>query len=399
MSRAITYIAARLTWPLWVYILLAAALAVVSGQVPLEGSDSVESIVIRTVHILVFLTAITMVADLCSAAGLFDAVGRQIARRSGGRTIVLFAGVALLGLFTTTVMSLDTTAVLLTPVVVRMAKHIRVEVIPFAMAAIWLANAGSLILPVSNLTNLLAMHRLQTTPAEFLQVMWLPGLVAAIVPIILLALLYRKGLARRYTVPADQKMDDPILVRVCAAVILLMLPAIIVGFPVDLVAIVSLAVLLCVFGVRNRTALGWHLLPWRLLVLTISLFIAMAGLSNVGGERLALAAVGTGADFLGLLQTAAASAIAANVFNNLPAYLLLEGAVPMETRSRLFSVLIGVNAGPGILIHGSLATILWWDRCRKEGVEISWRYFAAFGFLCVPLTLVSSVAALWLVVR
>ena len=35
------------------------------------------------------------------------------------------------------------------------------SVAPFAYAAVWIANAGSLSLPVSNLTNLLAVNRLR----------------------------------------------------------------------------------------------------------------------------------------------------------------------------------------------------------------------------------------------
>ncbi|WP_307144935.1 SLC13 family permease [Rhizobium tibeticum] len=363
------------------------------------GTDSVASIISRTSHILVFLVAVTIVADLCSAAGLFDAVGRYLARHSGGRIAVLFFGVSALGLFTTTVMSLDTTAVLLTPVVIRMAKNIRVSPLPFAMAAIWLANAGSLILPVSNLTNLLAMHRLQATPLEYLSVMWLPGLIAALVPVALLAIGYRKPLLRPYDPPLKSAPRDPILVRICGAVILAMLPAIVAGIPVEGIAVVALTVLFVVFAVRDRSALGWHLLPWRLIVLTVSLFIAMAGLSKVGAESLVASALGSSDDLVGLLRTAGVSALVANVFNNLPAYLLLETALPAEARNQLFGVLIGVNAGPGILMHGSLATLLWWDRCKKEGVDVTWRYFLAFGLVCVPLTLVSSVFALWFVLR
>lgn len=59
----------------------------------------------------------------------------------------------------TIVLSLDTTAVLLTPVVITVARQLRLNPLPFAMTTVWLANTASLLLPVSNLTNLLALHR------------------------------------------------------------------------------------------------------------------------------------------------------------------------------------------------------------------------------------------------
>jgi arsenical pump membrane protein len=40
------------------------------------------------------------------------------------------------------------------------------------MVTVWLANTASLLLPVSNLTNVLAMRRLHLTPHEFFTRMW-----------------------------------------------------------------------------------------------------------------------------------------------------------------------------------------------------------------------------------
>ena len=53
-------------------------------------------------------------------------------------------------------LSLDATVVLLTPVVIAIAGRMRIPARPHAYAAGHLANSASLLLPVSNLTNLLA---------------------------------------------------------------------------------------------------------------------------------------------------------------------------------------------------------------------------------------------------
>ena len=47
---------------------------------------------------------------------------------------------------------------LLTPVVIAVARQLGLSAVPFAMTTVWLANTASLLLPVSNLTNLLALH-------------------------------------------------------------------------------------------------------------------------------------------------------------------------------------------------------------------------------------------------
>ena len=58
----------------------------------------------------------------------------------------------------TAALSLDATVVLLTPVVLTTVRRLRAPVRPHAYATAHLANAASLLLPVSNLTNLLAFH-------------------------------------------------------------------------------------------------------------------------------------------------------------------------------------------------------------------------------------------------
>ncbi|MDQ1669032.1 MAG: hypothetical protein QOE40_1093, partial [Actinomycetota bacterium] len=41
-----------------------------------------------------------------------------------------------------------------------------------------------------------------------------------------------------------------------------------------------------------------------------------------------------------------------------------------------------------------LATLLWRERCKARGVEVSARHFAAVGLLGVPIVLVATTAAL-----
>jgi len=51
--------------------------------------------------------------------------------------------------------------------------------LPLAMTTVWLANTASLLLPVSNLTNLLAADRVGLKALPFARQMALPQLAAA----------------------------------------------------------------------------------------------------------------------------------------------------------------------------------------------------------------------------
>ena len=61
---------------------------------------------------------------------------------------------------------------------------------------------------------------------------------------------------------------------------------------------------------------------------------------------------------------------------------------------RLLALLLGTNLGPLLTVWGSLATLLWRERCRARGIHISWRRFLLEGLAIVPALLVASTAAL-----
>ena len=123
-----------------------------------------------------FLAAILMLAHLCKEEGMFDAAGELMARRSQGRPMRLLGLVFVVASLTTAVLSLDATVVLLTPVVFATASRLGARPKPHVYATSHLANSASLLLPVSNLTNLLAFTASGLSFARFTAVMALPWL-------------------------------------------------------------------------------------------------------------------------------------------------------------------------------------------------------------------------------
>src|SRR3954447_12409294 len=128
---------------------------------------------------------------LVGALRYADAEGavRQIAPTVGFLVVVLllahladreglFVWVVVLCATVTAVLSLDATVVLLTPVVLATAARMGVPVRPHAYAAGHLANSASLLLPVSNLTNLLAFATTGLSFMHFTGLMVLPELAA-----------------------------------------------------------------------------------------------------------------------------------------------------------------------------------------------------------------------------
>jgi arsenical pump membrane protein len=371
----------------WALLAVAAVLVVATGWLPV--ADAREIAIDRAGPILVFLVAITVLATLADRAGVFDAAAGWCARLARGSTWRLYLLVAALGTLITIAMSLDTTAVLLTPVVLSLADRLRLRPLPFALLAVWLANTASLLLPVSNLTNLLAVGHLGLTATGFAARMALPELASVTITVAYLALLYRRDLRARYLPPPRRPEVDRWTFGVSAAACLALAPGVLLGAPPWAVALPSALAAVIVFAVRDPAAFTWSLLPWRLVVVTEGLFIVVTALARHGGTELLARLAGHST-----LSTVATAAGAANAVNNLPAYLALESAVPPGHTTQLLGVLLGTNAGPLLLLWGSLATLLWRERCRARGVHIGWRTFLAVGLGGVPLVLLGSWAAL-----
>lgn len=359
--------------------------AVATGLLP--ASDAV-ALGERVAPVLGFVVAISVVAALAAEAGLFNRLAAAAARLARGRGALLWLLVVAVAVTATVFLSLDTTAVLLTPVVVTLARRVGLSPIPFAMTTVWLANTGSLLLPVSNLTNLLA----ESDPAfgaAYLARSWLPATIAILVPVGILAVVFRRALAHRYDPLPPDPVEDPRLFTVAAVVVALLVPALAVGepllgVPVWVPATIAALVLLAAVRLRRPGALSLHLLPIPLVLFVCGLFLVVTALGRAGLTEALAAAAGTGGGPLDLLRLAGVGTVTANLADNLPAYLALEPVA--GTEHRLLTLLVGVNAGPLITPWASLATLLWHARLTALGVRISWWRFAGLGLIAAPPT-------------
>ncbi|PZQ90669.1 MAG: arsenic transporter [Leifsonia xyli] len=371
-------------------LLLVGAVAVAAGVLPLPDAVAVAA---RVWPVLLFAVAVTVVAELADAAGLFSAVAERLARLGRGRGWILWLLVVLLATTSTIFLSLDTTAVLLTPVVVLLARRHGYPPLPFALTTVWLANTGSLLLPVSNLTNLLAEHALGfSDPGRFAALMAAPAIVAILVPCAVIAVLFRRELGTRYTPSAAEEPQDRVLFWVAATVVAVLIPLLVSGLPVWVPATGAALVLVAVFAVRGRSRLRVGLVPWGLLLFACGLFLVVEAGHALGLGVLLGTVTGTGDDPLALLRMAASGFVGANAVNNLPAYLALEPLA--DSPARIAALLVGVNAGPLITPWASLAVLLWHDRLRALDVELPWRRYLLLGLVAAPLTVLLATLAL-----
>lgn len=363
----------------------------------------------RVAPLVLFLATVMVMVAIVQASQLFDIAALALARLGRGSHAALFACCFLLATATTIFLNLDTTIVLLTPVMLALAAATRAPALALAMTTVWLANTASLLLPVSNLTNLLAAERIGLDPLDFAARMWAPQLAVLAVTALCLWLGFWRRRHReldRYRVPAEpQPIADRRLFWTAAAVCAGFVAAVIAAVPIQIVSSAAAAVLLVHCLRRRKDLLTWELLPWRLPVLTAGLFLLVPALMRHGGtEIVSLLTGGAGGD-AGVFQAGIAGAALSNVVNNLPAYAAVESVVPSGREDALLGVLIGTNVGPLVLPWASMATLLWFDLVsgRRPGLPADQRlhvpigrFTAAGAILAITATAAGLAALIWI---
>ncbi len=115
----------------------------------------------------VLVSGLLLVGLTADESGLFAATGRALARVADNGA-VLYAGAVALVAGVTSLLNLDTSVAFLTPVLVYAARSRGEGEAPLLYGCLLLSNAASLLLPGSNLTNLIVLGHLHLSGARFL---------------------------------------------------------------------------------------------------------------------------------------------------------------------------------------------------------------------------------------
>ncbi len=325
----------------------------------------------------VLVTALLAIGQVAGADGLFDAAASRLVRLPG-TPIALLLGCFTLVLLVTALLNLDTSAVFLTPVLIAVARRRELNPAPFLYGAIFMANASSLFLPGSNLTNLLVLDG--ATGRSFFRTMLAPALIAPAVTAGLLIVFHRRLLsAGAGSHPTEDLAPIHVgagLAGTCAAAVLMLALA----NPALPVLGVALLLLLWRFfgGSSLRGSLAALGLPALagLFVLSVGLgFAVRAGV--LPGDMLQGASAPA---------TAAGAALASIAINNLPAAVLLSSHGTAQAQA----LLLGLNIGPNLAVTGSLAVLLWWRAAVGAGESPSALEYSRQGLLLAPLAIIAA---------
>lgn len=331
----------------------------------------------------VLVAGLLVLGELAGADGLFDAAASRLVRMPGAPAAMLLACLALVAVVTA-VLNLDTAAVFLTPVLIAVARRRRLAEAPFLYGAVFMANASSLYLPGSNLTNLLVLSDRHRSGLAFMLEMLPAAIAATAVTAAGICAIHRRALGAGAPAPSRApvrvRRGAGLLGAVLAAVLMLAL-----ANPALPVLALALALLAWRAFREGAGALREGLRALGLPVLG-SLFLLSVGLGIAARSGLVP---------LGWLQsagdpaTAGVAALATVAINNLPAAVLMSSTGGLHPQA----LLIGLNVGPNLAVTGSLAVLLWWRAATAAGARPSALSYSRQGILLAPAALLAALAA------
>jgi arsenical pump membrane protein len=359
----------------------------------------------ETANVLLFLLGMMIVTCVAERGGVFDALAVLAARSARGNGRLLLINVFLLGALITAFLSLDVTVIVLTPIVYAVTARLAVDPLPYLFACAFVANTGSLFLPVSNLTNILMYDLLHLSFGRFLAVMFLPDCAAIAVNIGVFFILFRGRITPQFAVEMERTARPPGFAIAAIGLAIVLVGLLVCGF-----LALPLAIPALVGGVVLGSAALWRSaatprvlagsVAWSVFPFVLAMFIVIRGVERAWLPH--LGTLPTSGSLATLLGIAFGTAIGANLINNIPmvaAMIRLLQAIAPIPEPAAFATLIGTNIGPSIITFGSLATMLWLALVRKRGLDVSARTYLRVGLITTPPMLLAATVVLWVMLK
>jgi len=369
------------------------------------------SAVLRNLNVLGFFLGLMVVTAIAEEAGVVESITRRAAKLSRGdgrRLLLIVFGV---GIIITSLLSNDATALILTPVVYVLVSRLKLDPLPYVFACAFIANAASMLLPVANPVNLLAVDAFDLRLGDYLAHLLLPTIIVVSVTIGLFFFIFRREIRTSFD-PATLATNGPRPFMRPAVVVLAVIVAgyalfSMNGWPLSIPVLFGALFLLIIGSTAKR--IDWRKLSrsisWPILPFIAALTVLVEGLENSGvtdrlGELFS-SLLGRG-ELAASLATSLGTAAGANVINNWPAMMVsvttLSGVPDAVTANPglPYQAILGAGLGPNIAVLGSLSTMIWLVLLRRRGLAVSSLSYLKLGLVITPAALLIGSLALYL---
>jgi arsenical pump membrane protein len=386
----------------------AAVMLIVQVVSPSEAWDVLQS----NANVLLFFLGLMIISLVADCAGFFAWCALKAVKLAHGKGPILLSVVFGLGALITAFFSNDATALILTPIVFTLVTRLKLNALPYVFACAFIANTASMLLPVSNPVNLLAVSRFGLTLGQYFRFLLLPSILVIAINIGLFYLIFRQAISRAVR---DNHPGEPVNVDTFFKVVTTGLGLTAAGYILVSVYGLPLAypsaggalfLLACGFSFGRiairKLASG---ISWYIFLFIFALGILVKGLDNAGAIRLlagGLADLASHGPLQALFSVVLGTAIGSNLINNWSMMMVSVSSLSSLAaqgggfdKTLVYGAIMGADLGPNIAILGSLSSMLWLVLLRQRGLDIHPLQYLKLGLIVAPPMLIIGVLSLY----
>jgi Na+/H+ antiporter NhaD/arsenite permease-like protein len=394
--------------PIWLILLVGAAAMVASGSISV--TDAYEAV---DLHVILFLFSMFTIVTALDIAGVLDVFTTKLMLRAKKPEDVLyltFFGFAA----ASAVLMNDTLALMGTPVMISLARKMKIPSKPLLLTLAFAVTIGSTLTPMGNPQNLLVAlaSGMQAPVLVFVKYLLVPTLINLLLAYCLLRWFFRREFVKarenfrelidfeaavQKSVMKDNRLAKLVIVvtiMTIAAIFLvnfLEMAGIATPFGIAEVSLFGAVLLLALCG-RSREII--RSIDWGILVLFASLFVLTQAMWN-NGIIVAIAgylpAIGVGSPHASIAAILVSSVLLSQVLSNVPMvalYIPLMKSLSFSSQSVYAWIALGAGStlAGSLTLLGAASNLIIVEEAEKQGQTMRFFDFLKIG---IPITAVT----------